>query len=131
MRSSNVDVGAARSALANHNATAGKVQKSVAIHAALGPIAIETRLKELDREIVAQKAGRAPRVALLIGAFGHDGPTPRRRFLFSTAIAGLLAWSKAPRWPETLCRIRTQESHRTHEIRHERDALTKLRHALS
>jgi hypothetical protein len=131
MRPSTFDVGAARSALANHSATAGKVQKSLAIHAALGPIAIETRLKELDREIVAQKAGREPRVALLLGAFGHDGPTPRRRFLFSTAIAGMIAWCSAPRRPETLCPIGAQEPYRTHEIRQERDALTKLKHALS
>ena len=131
MRFSTVDEDAARTALVAKAANARKVQESLAIHAALGPIAIEARLKELNREIAAQKADREPNVALLLAAFGHDGPTPRRRFLFSTAIAGMIAWCSAPRRSETLCPMRAQEPHRTHEIRHERDALTKLKHGLS
>ena len=95
MRFSTVDEDAARTALVAKAANARKVQESLAIHAALGPIAIEARLKELNREIAAQKADREPNVALLLAAFGHDGPTPRRRFLLSLAGAGLLTWIAA------------------------------------
>src|SRR4051794_39230260 len=56
MRFLTVDEDAVRIAVPDEAATAHKVQESVAIHAALGPIAIEARLKELDREIAAQKA---------------------------------------------------------------------------
>ena len=131
MRFSTVDEDAARTALAAKAATARKIQESVAIHAALGPVAIETRLKELDREIAAQKAGREPHVALLLGAFGHDGPTPRRRFLFSMAGAAVLAWFAAPRWPDAFARFRSRELHMMHEIQQERKALSKLKHELS
>jgi hypothetical protein len=127
MQSSTVDVDTARTALPVEAAIDHKVQASVAIHAALGPIAIETRLKELDRELAAQKAGNKPRVAILLAAFGHDGPTPRRRFLFSMAGAGLLAWFAAPRWPDKYCPLRSRDLYTTPEIEQEREALFKLK----
>jgi hypothetical protein len=131
MRFSTVDEDVACTHLSDEAATARKVQESVAIHAALGPIAVETRLKELDREIAAQKAGRDPNVALLLSAFGHGGSTSRRRFLSWTAGAGLLAWLVAPRWPDTFCPLRSGELYTTHEIQQEREALFKLKKELS
>jgi hypothetical protein len=131
MRFSSVDDDTARIALANEAATARKVQQSVAIHAALGPIAIETRLQELDREIAAQNAGPEPDVALLLAAFGHDNPTPRRWFCFSLAGVGLLTWFASPRWPDTFRPFRSRELHRTQQSQQEREALTKLKHELS
>jgi len=128
MRFSTVDEDAARAALAANAAAARKAQESVAIHSALGPVAIETRLKELDREIVAHKAGREPHVALLLGAFGHDGPIPRRPFLFSIAGAAVLAWFAAPRRPDP---FRPREIRMMHEIQQERKALFKLKRELS
>jgi hypothetical protein len=128
MRFSTVDEDAARTALAAKAAAARKIQESIAIHSALGPVAIETRLKELDREIVTHKAGREPHVALLLGTFGHDGPTSRRPFLFSIAGAAVLAWFGAPRRPDS---FRPRELHMMHEIERERKALLKLKHELS
>ena len=131
MRFSTVDEDIARDALPGKAETARKIQESVAIHAALGPIAIEMRLKELDREIAVQQAGRESQVALLFGAFGHDGPTPRRRLLFSTAGAGLLAWFAAPRWPDMLRPHQQWGKHGTQALQQEREALFKLNHELS
>jgi hypothetical protein len=131
MRFSTVDEDVARTPLAAKAATARKVQESVTIHAALGPVAIEARLKEIDCELAAQKAGREPDVALLLGPFGHDGPSPRRRFLFSMAGAGLLAWFAVPRCPDMFCPLRSRGLHMMHEIQQEREALSRLRHELT
>jgi hypothetical protein len=131
MRFSTVDEDIARTGLADEAATARKVKESVAIHAALGPIAVETRLKELDREIAAQKGGRDPHIALLLSAFGHGGSTSRRRFLSCTAGAGLLAWLVAPRWPDKFRPLRSRELLTTHEIQQECVALLKLKHEWS
>jgi len=131
MRSSTVDVDAARTDLAHEAAIARKVQESVAIHAALGPIAIETRLKELDREIAAQKAGGEVSVALLLVGVGHGVPTLRRRFLFSLVGAGLLTWLATPRWPDARRPVRSREVHSAQEIQQEREALFKLKRELS
>ncbi len=132
MRFLTVDEDVARTSLAVRAATARKVEASVAIHAALGPVAIEARLKEIDRELAAQQAGREPHVALLLGAFGQDGPAPRRRFLFSMAGAGLLAWFAAPRWSDAFCPLQSRRVlHTMYEIQQERKALSKLKHELS
>jgi hypothetical protein len=131
MRFSTVDEDASRVDLSGEAAVASKVQESVAIHAALGPIAIDMRLKELNREIAVRQAGRESQVALLLGAFGLDGPTSHRRFLFSTAGAGLLAWFAAPRWPDMLRPQQQREKHGTPALQQEREALFKLKHELS
>jgi hypothetical protein len=127
MRFSTVDEDAVQIALPSEAVAARKVQESVAIHAALGPVAIETRLKELDREIAAQQAVREPHVALLLGAFGHGGLSPRRRFLCSIAGAGLLAGLTAALWPVA---FRSRQRHTMHEIQQEREALFRFKHEL-
>jgi hypothetical protein len=131
MRFSTVDEDVARIALPDEAATARKVQESVAIHAALGPVAIEARLKEIERELAAQQAGREPHPALLLGALGQDGPTPRRRYLLSMAGAGLLAWLAAPGWADAFCPPRSRRLHLMHEVHQEREALSRLRHELT
>jgi hypothetical protein len=131
MRSPTVEVEAARTARAIQAPTARKVQESVAIHAALGLIAIKTRLREIDCEIAAHKAECKPHAALLLATLGLEGPTHRRQFLFLLTGAGLLAWLASQRWPSGLHPSRSRELYKAQEIQQEREALFKLKNELS
>jgi len=131
MRFSTVDEDAARISLPGEAETARRFHESVAIHAALGPMAIEMRLKEIDREIASKKSGRESHAALFLGAIGHDGPICRRRFFYSTAGAGLLAWSAAPRWSDMVRPDKQRENQGTQALQQEREALSKLKEELS
>jgi hypothetical protein len=131
MRFFSVDGDAARNPKGNEATTARKVHESVAVHAALGPIAIEIRLKDLDREIDGHKARGKPYSALSVAAFGEDSTTPRRRFLFSLAGAGLLTRMLAPRGTDTVHPSRSCQLQEIQQIQQEREALSLLKQELS
>jgi hypothetical protein len=111
----------------NNDAIRRQIQASIALHAALGPRAIEMRLKELDREwdierVLETNAASVSLVGLVLGAF-----VDRRFFLLPTAVGVFLLQHAIQGWCPPVPVFRSLGVRTAREIDEERYALKALR----
>jgi len=104
-----------------------QIRESVAIHATLGPRAIEVRLEELDREWDIERMLEANAATIALIGLCLGATVDRRYLLLPAAVTGFLLQHALQGWCPPVPLLRSLGVRTAGEIDEERYALKALR----